>query len=207
MHRDWVAWHRAYDEPGSPLARRLTVVRGHLRRWLDIAPAGPLRAISICAGEARDVLPVLADHPRGTDVKARLVELDPINAAAARREAREGVEVVEGDASTTDAYTGAVPADLIVACGVFGNISDDDVRRTVSLFPMLAAPRATVVWTRHRRTPDKTNAIREWFAEHGFAEVEFDAPDDDMFAVGVHRLVASPMPFEGRRRLFTFVGH
>ena len=34
-----------------------------------------------------------------------------------------------GDASTTSAYRGAVPADLVLACGIFGNVSDEDIQR------------------------------------------------------------------------------
>jgi hypothetical protein len=36
------------------------------------------------AGQERDLLPVLAEHPRPVDVTARLVELDPRNVRLAR---------------------------------------------------------------------------------------------------------------------------
>ena len=50
--RDWHAWHNAYDDPGSSLARRLAVVRARIADTLDAAPPGPLRAVSMCAGQA-----------------------------------------------------------------------------------------------------------------------------------------------------------
>ena len=50
--RDWVEWHRDYDDPGSLLSRRLELVQGHLRAELDHAPAGDIRLISLCAGRA-----------------------------------------------------------------------------------------------------------------------------------------------------------
>ena len=81
--RDWRAWHDAYDHPGSSLAQRLRVVQARIVGALDAAPPGPLRAISLCAGQGRDLIPVLARHPRGRDVTARLVELDPGLAGAA----------------------------------------------------------------------------------------------------------------------------
>ena len=129
--RDWAEWHRAYDDPESRLARRLRVVQHHLRRAIDARP-GPIRIISMCAGEGRDVIPVLAQHRRRGEIIARLVELDLRNATAARTAIDEGnldrVEVVVGDAALSDNYAGAVPADIVLACGVFGNISDDDIR-------------------------------------------------------------------------------
>jgi hypothetical protein len=97
-----------------------------------------------------------------------------------------------------------VPADLVLICGVFGNISDDDVRRTVASLPMLCAAGATVVWTRHRNPPDLTPLIREWLAEGGFAEAEFVAPDDVQWSVGVHVLAAAPRPLDGSGALFRF---
>jgi hypothetical protein len=75
--RDWYTWHRDYDEPGTALARRLVAVQDQIRTALDAAPPGPLHAISLCAGQGRDLIGVLAHHPRRHDVTARLVELDP----------------------------------------------------------------------------------------------------------------------------------
>ena len=129
--RDWVEWHRDYDDPGSLLSRRGELVRGHLRAELERAPAGNVRLISLCAGQGRDVIGALAGHPRRGDVRARLVELDGRNVEIARQAARAaglpGVEVLQADAGITDACAGAVPAQVVVACGVFGNISDSDM--------------------------------------------------------------------------------
>lgn len=203
---DWQAWHREYDDPGSRLARRLRAVQGFIHDAIDAAPPGPIRAISVCSGEGRDLLGVLADHPRASDVGARLVELDPELAARARSHAPPGVEVVCGDASTMDAYRGAVPADLVLVCGVFGNISDEDIRQTVNVLPTLCAPGATVFWTRHRRPPDLTVDIRQWFTEAGFEEVGFVGSDEQLYGVGAHRLTGPPRAWEPDQRLFTFVG-
>ena len=71
---DWVEWHRGYDSPTSPLSRRLEVVRRDLRRALGTSPSEPggtRRLVSICAGDGRDVLPVIAEHDRR--VRALLV--------------------------------------------------------------------------------------------------------------------------------------
>src|SRR5262245_38107784 len=171
---DWHAWHRRYDDPDSHLSQRLHAVQALVRAALDQAAPGPISAISICAGQGRDLLGVLADHPRSADVAARLVGRDPQNAEtareAARRAALSGVEVVTGDASISNAYDGAIPADLVLVCGVFGNISDHDIARTIAYLPRLCAPGATAIWTRHRKLPDLTVNIRQWFAEQGFEE-------------------------------------
>ena len=103
-----------------------------------------------------------------------------------------------------DAYEGAVPADVVLLCGVFGNVSDEDVERTVSNASRFCAPGAVVIWTRHRRSPDLTPAIRGWFERSGFAELAFDSPNGQSFAVGTHRLGSDPLPFQRGLRLFTF---
>lgn len=206
---DWRTWHEDYTDPDSALGRRLTVVQAQVRAALDRSAPGSSRAISICAGQGHDLIGVLAEHPRRADVTARLVELDERNALLARRAAKEaglgGVEVVVADASMTDAYGGAVPADLVLLCGVFGNISAEDIANTVSCLPRLCAPQATVIWTRHRHPPDLTPYIRETFERAGFGELAFkDAPP---FGVGANRLLTPPLPFTNSVRLFEFIGY
>lgn len=207
---DWVAWHEPYDRPGSSLRRRLELVRLRIGRALDAVPPGRVRVISMCAGQGRDVLGALDGHPRRGDVVARLVEADPRNAERARETAADAgfadVDVVTGDASVTTAFVGMVPADVVLVCGVFGNISDADVRNTIALLPTLCRPGAVVIWTRHRAQPDLTPAIRTWFGDAGFDELAFDTEEGFLFGVGTHRLVGNAARFEPGVRLFDFVG-
>jgi hypothetical protein len=200
---DWLDWHRAYDDPTSPLHRRLLIVQDHIRAALDAAVPGTIRAISVCAGQGTDLLGVLADHPRAADVEARLVELDPRNAGAARSHAPAGVDVVDGDAARLAAYTGAAPADVVLLCGVLGRISDHDLANTVRLLPQLTAHGGTVIWTRHRRPPDRTPRLRRLLARAGFEPTAVDAPADELFTVGSHRHAGTPPPLDPQARLFT----
>jgi hypothetical protein len=206
---DWQAWHRDYTDPDSALGRRLMVVQAQIRAMLDHAPPGPIRVIGACAGQGHDLIGALAGHPRRDDVAARLVELDEHSVALARQGARatglHSIESVVGDASVTDAYQGAVPADLILLCGVFGNISKVDVANTINHLPRLSAPQATVIWTRHRHPPDLTPFIREAFDHAGFDELVF--VDSPPFGVGANRLRVSPQSFQAGVRLFEFVGY
>jgi hypothetical protein len=208
--KDWVAWHAAYDDPDSPLSTRLRTVRGHLSGALDAAPPGPVRLVSLCAGQGRDVLGVLPGHPRGPQVSAMLVEYNAQNAALARQGAERAglprVAVRQADAAQVANYADALPADVLLLCGIFGNVSDEDIERTATSAPALCAPGATVIWTRHRRAPDLTPRIRSWFQASGFDEVAFDVPDQTLtgVSVGVGRLaVASPATLPDGP-LFTF---
>ena len=207
--RDWVAWHAAYDDPQSPLSTRLRAVRGHLSDALDAAPPGPVRLVSLCAGQGHDVLGVLPGHPRAPQVSAVLVEYDPQNASLARAGAAQAglprVEVRQADAARVANYADALPADVLLLCGIFGNVSEEDIQRTTTAAPALCAPGAAVIWTRHRRPPDLTPRIRGWFRGAGFDEVAFDTPDTEaLTGVGVGRLAAPPPARLPDGRLFTF---
>jgi hypothetical protein len=206
---DWHAWHAGYADPDSELGRRLTVVQRQLREALERVPPGPISAISVCAGQGHDIIGVLAEHPRRADVSARLVELDPQNVALAQSAARtiglQAVEAVAADASLTDAYIGAAPADVVIVCGVFGNLAAEDIANTIEQLGQLCAPRATVIWTRHRRAPDLVPQIRAAFEQAGFAELAFeDAPP---FGIGSNRLQRSPEPLRPGVKLFDFIGY
>jgi hypothetical protein len=204
---EWVAWHQGY-ESGSQLARRLVVVQDLIRAALDSRPAGAIRVISMCAGDGRDLLGALSNHPRRSDVRARLVELDPELASRARARAAEvspTVEVVTGDASITSAYAGAVPAAILLVCGVFGNIADHDIHQTIDQLPSLCAPDATVIWTRGTFPPDLTPTIRVWFMEAGFTELDFVAIPATTAGIGANRLTSPHRGYEPGVRLFTFL--
>ncbi len=206
--RDWQAWHADYDDPRSALSQRLETVRGQLRAGLDDAPPGPIRLISMCAGQGRDVIPVLTDHPRRQEVAARLVELDAGNASIARAAASaarlDGVDVVTGDAALIYNYDGYLPAQIVLMCGVFGNISDPDIIRTVGYAGALTASGGIVIWTRHRRPPDRVPSISNWFNEAGF-ETVWSSPAHLPFGVVVHRSARDPMPAPMGAKLFTFI--
>lgn len=203
---DWQEWHRPYDDPGSPLSRRLRVIQRHIDDWLDRTAPAPVQVLSVCAGDGRDLLGVLHNRSDPGRVRATLVELDGGNAARATEAAAglPGITVRVQDAGVTDAYRGAVPADLVLLAGVFGNIPDEAVRRTVQALPGLCAAGATVVWTRHRRPPDLTPSIRSWMAAADFEEVAFDTPEDALFSVGAYRFAGAPRPWEPGVRLFSF---
>jgi hypothetical protein len=210
MSKDWLAWHRPYDEAGSPLQLRLAAVQAHIRRALGACPPGPIRVVSMCAGQGRDLLEVLVEHPRRADVTARLVELDERNVDQARSAVDgaglTGVEVVKADASSTSTYEPLVPADLLLVCGVFGNITDADIRTTVGALSSLCAPGATVIWTRYPRDPDLLPSVDGWFRDAGFELVSLETgPGGSQFGVGVHRLTALAQPYRPGVRLFSFL--
>ena len=207
---DWKVWHEKYDDPASPLTRRLRIVQGLVREALDRSPPGQLRVISLCAGQGRDLLEVLADHPRREDVHVRLVELDERNCELAKAAAEESglsqVEVVTADASRSENYDGMAPADLVLICGLFGNISDADIERVVATCPQLCRTGGRVIWTRNRRTPDRVGRICVWFEGRGF-EREWLSDEVFEFGIGMHRFAGTPEPLILGRSLFAFVGY
>jgi hypothetical protein len=199
--QDWHRWHDKYDKPGSELADRLRTVQGHIAAAVTAAPSGPLTIVSICGGQGRDLIGALAEHPRRGDVNGRLVELDPDNADAARRgmaaAGLDSIEVVNGDASRSDAYTGLPPADLIVISGLFGHIDDEDHVRTVRFLPQISRPGGRVVWTFTRLHPSRVDPLRRAYEEAGFTEEHFDDLPGDRYlftvAVNVNRGEAQPL--------------
>ena len=212
--RDYLAWHDQYDDPASSLPRRLAWVREVLRAELDARP-GPVRVVSLCAGDGRDILGVLAEREDSARVSVTLVEVLPelverARGAAARVDAEVEVLAADAGCSTTYVGLGTVPADVVLLVGVLGNVSDADVTTTVAAMPRLCAPGATVVWSRGRSVEgdgDVVAPVRAAFAGAGFVEVSLRPVDvDSHTALGVVRLDGPPLPLEPGQTWFTFVG-
>ena len=208
MPKDWQDWHRHYDNPNSSIALRLEVVQGDLRRALAESPKGDgiTQLITMCAGEGRDVLPVLAEET--TRVNAILIEYDETLSQRARNAIEylglSGVEVKTADAGTTDTYRDLPPAHILTVCSVFGNIPVEDVRRTIATLPALMADDGIVIWTRSGH--DKSVEIRRAFLDHGFEEMSFTGTSDEMFWIGMNRLINKPARLHppAGARMFSF---
>jgi hypothetical protein len=196
MPKDWRDWHQHYDNPSSSISLRLELVQNALRRALADAPNdeyGVVNLITMCAGEGRDVLPVLVNE-NSRPVKATLVEYDETLAERARTAVQNlqlsDVEVKTADAGTTDTYRDLPLAQILTVCSVFGNIPVEDMRRTVATLPALLADDGIVIWTRAGR--NQSLEVRNVFLDHGFTEMSFTNTTDDMFWVGMHRLAGKP---------------
>jgi len=192
-----VEWHEAYDDPSSALSARLQLVQAQLAGAIDRAPPGPVRLVSLCAGQGHDVIGVLSGHPRRGDVSAILVEADPANAEVARVNAAAAglarVDVRLADASRVASFADALPADVLMLCGIFGNVSETDIERTIAAAPAFSAPGGTVIWTRHRRPPDLTPRIRALLTAGSLEEVAFGSPESaPQIGVGAARFHGPP---------------
>jgi hypothetical protein len=123
----------------------------------------------------------------------------------ARRSRREHGSNVRAARGMWVRFADVLPAGILLLCGMFGNVTDRDIQRTVQAAPALCQAGATVIWTRHRRPPDLTPQIRQWFAGSGFDEIAFDALETTaLTSVGVSRLCRAPADKLPEHRLFTF---
>ena len=174
------------------------LVREHLRTELDRARAGDVRLIS-WPGQGRDVIGVLAGHPRRDDGTLGWSSWTGHARWSSGAAGLDGVEVLQADAgSPTPVRSGARP--VVVACGSW-HISDSDIHATVTALPSLSRPVRCPV-DQASQPPDLTPAVRSWFEDAGFARRRSTsvttvscrrAPTD-----GRARLV------DARKRLFTF---
>jgi SAM-dependent methyltransferase len=215
--KDWHEWYQQYDDPDSHLSWRLGEVRRQLGADLDARLASgqtAVRLLSLCAGDGRDTIPVLAARPE-LEVEACLVELDPVLADKARATAAETgvrVDVRTADAGSFASFRDRSTSDVLMLCGIFGNISDADVERCVEASRALVRPGGTVIWTRGSRvgsgdpsdrTGDPAEWVRELFRDAGYEEVAFATPEEASYRVGVCRN-AGPLSGWAPRWSFSF---
>jgi hypothetical protein len=206
----WSEWHDEYDDPDSELALRMRTVRKHVAATVEACPPGPVTVVSICAGQGREVIGALEDHPRRGDVRGRLVELDPDNAAFAKQSAEhahlDGLEIVNGDASVSDAYAGLPRADLVVMSGLFGHLDDEDRVSTIAFLRQILRSGGHAVWTSFLRDNGPVEKMRRFFVEQSFDEVEteFLPGEEYRFTVTLSRHAGSEELLQANKKLFTF---
>jgi hypothetical protein len=178
-----------------------------LNEVLDLVASPAPQLLALCTGDARDVVPVLAARADGNEVDAVLVELDEGLATraadAAEAAGLERVVVRQRDAGDPASFCDVVPVDVLMLCGVFGNVDHATVADIVRAVPAMVFPGGYVIWTRGGGRPvDRRPEVRRWFVEAGMPEVSFDGQPEP-YGVGVNRVTdhRGTLP---QGRLFTF---
>ncbi|MEH2328347.1 class I SAM-dependent methyltransferase family protein [Nostoc sp.] len=193
MPKDWFEWHDLYNSEPR-LQQRLQIVREYISHSLDGSLPGIIRVVSVCAGDGRDLLGTLSKHSRAKDVYARLVEQDPklvergklaIESAGLAKQ----IEFVNDDATNSSNYVGAVPADIVIVCGIFGNLADEaELNRLLRNLSLLTKKGSLIIWTRgDTKGIRHSDTVRKLLCEAEFEEVSFKlTPTGDM-GVGLYR--------------------
>jgi len=136
------------------------------------------------------------------------VELDEDLAEAARTTAAAleltSVRVECADAGDPAVFAAHLPVDLLLLCGIFGNIEEPDIRATVAAATAMVTPGGFAIWTRGPMQPDLRPAIRRWFEDAAFEEVTYDG-EPAPYGVGMARRTDAPADVNPLPdRLFTF---
>ena len=212
MPKDWFEWHDFYNTEAK-LQQRLQIVREYISYSLDASPPGIIRVVSVCAGDGRDLLGTLENHPRAKDVHARLVELNPqlVERGRATIESlglAKQIEFINGDATISSNYVGAVPADIVIVCGVFGNLADEaELNRLLGNLSFLSKQGAFAIWTRgHSNGIPYSETVRIFLRESGFEEVNFKLTATGDMGVGIHRYLGENLAAPKEQQLFVFSG-
>jgi 2-polyprenyl-3-methyl-5-hydroxy-6-metoxy-1,4-benzoquinol methylase len=170
--------------------------------------------LSLCCGDARDAIPVVAASDRV--VVLTLVELEAALAARAAESAAEAdveIDLRVGDAGDPTTYADVLPVDVLLLVGVLGNVSDADARTTVTATASMVVPGGVVVWSRSNRFrtsathgyADPAEWVRSLFEEVGFETIDYSVPADEAWRLGVSRLRSSPPVTTLPGHLFTFI--
>jgi len=210
--RSWTGWPtEAYAQ--NRYQQRLEAVQQHLIERLDSVPCGPIRLISICAGDGRDVIGVLQTHERRKEMSAWLVELDRQSVAAGIRDAslvglQDTVRFINGDATDYVTYQDIAPADIVLACGVWGHVPAHERVSLTSALAALCRPRGTVTWTRGiSNGTARLDEIESLFVRPTWERMRITLTADKRWAVATYRYGGQSRLLPRTGRIFNFERH
>jgi Putative methyltransferase len=188
----------------------LLLVQQQLAAVLEQAAAGPIRILSICAGDGCDVVGVLAHCRRRADVCAMLVEQNLSTIARGEylvREAGLGSNVIFFQADATDyaTYRGAPAADIVLLCGVWGHVPPQERGQLVHALSGLCATSGYVIWTRGiARGMSRLRDIQTHFMLPAWEIDRIDLAPKHDWAVATYCHRGLPQELPDRGRIFHF---
>jgi hypothetical protein len=95
----------------------------------------------------------LVNHPRGDHTSVYLIESNPAlvahgEGAVAQCDLLTRVQFLHADATLSTTYQAIAPADVLIVCGVFGNVRASDTAPMIENLRCLCRRQGRVVWTR-----------------------------------------------------------
>jgi Putative methyltransferase len=205
----WSGWpERAYGQ--ERYQQRLFVVKEHLAECLNIAPHGQVRITSLCAGDGRDVIGVLASHQRRNDVAACLVELNRQSVAVGLRLTKSaGLEKIvdfrNEDATVYTTYKNSPRSDIVLVCGVWAHVPVHERGQLVDAIACLCKPGGTVIWTRGvSKGMTRLHEIESLFTGAYWNKVRISLTPNKNWAVASYRYSGPPKELSRCERIFHF---
>ncbi|MFJ2280896.1 class I SAM-dependent methyltransferase [Pseudomonas sp. NPDC087803] len=209
---DWQSWHENYRS-FSPLQLRLEEVCQQVTEAINAVAPSRVQVLSLCAGDGRDLLKALQSGHTSKEVDATLIELDPGLVEQGRKAFAEhglsdSVQFRCADATSFATYQGLPKADIVMVCGVFGNVRGPHVQQLIFSLKAFCRQGARVIWTRSLNEFDDgetaAQEIRGWFAQAGFQETVFTRTPEGTFAVSSVAYGAEQTPLPSTGRMFEF---
>jgi hypothetical protein len=207
--RVWNDWPQEVYQRQS-YQQRLAKVQEHFAECLDNAPRGPVRVLSLCAGDGRDVIGVLSSHPRRFDVTAWLVESNWNSVAIGVRHAasaglEKSVNFLCGDATLNVTYKNIAPAEIVLLCGVWGHVAANQRALLVDGIASLCKFEGAVIWTRGL-VPKMSRLleIQSHFAGLAWNKVRLSTTPDQKWAIATYRYSGPLHQVSNSGRLFRF---
>ena len=179
----WNDWHSIYDDKESAPYKRSIITQELVNNYLNIHKKNII-ILSICSGQARDILPAIAGREDKDRITTYLLDIDKDCLEYAQEYARihdiPNVHTINKDASLKESYDDIPKADLIVICGLFGHLSLEDITTTVSFLAYISDNDAHVIWSINQNFAQARNIFTS------LNHTLIDLKSNDRFLVATH---------------------
>jgi hypothetical protein len=118
------------------------------------------------------------------------------------------VHFIHADATDYATYQGMAPADIVLACGVWGHVPAHERVSLAGALAALCKPRGTVTWTRGiSNGVARLREIELLFERPEWEPVRITTTVDEKWTVSSYRYVGAQIELPPAGRIFNFQRH
>ena len=190
----WTEWHNDfYNNSESDIYKRNEIVKDFITEYLKENDRD-LNIISVCSGQARDILPTLVGNKNKNNVYLIDTEQECLDYARKYAEDNniQNVHYLNENATILTTYENIPKADLLIFCGALTTVHNDVIGHIANSFKYILKDGGEVIWSRHTYDNNYSIEFNQIYLNNGYECIRLYSRNMDPYFVCRHKSITPP---------------